>query len=182
MTVIKDTCGQSFSFEINGQDPNFLGYGDMHDPAFDSYVRSARLERYLRQPESLCEHELFVYPSVTLQASYTSSKPVVYTVIVAMSFLLTFAMFVVYDVLVSRRQKKTMANALRTNAIVASLFPENVRDRLMEEAAAQVDRNARAKKNPDGLKSFLNENEIDSKINADDDDFFETKPIADLVS
>lgn len=40
---------------------------------------------------------------------------------------------VMYDCLVQRRQHTIMEQATRSNAIVSSLFPSNVRDRLMEE-------------------------------------------------
>jgi hypothetical protein len=46
---------------------------------------------------------------------------------------LTTMVFVVYDCLVERRQTTVMTTATRSNAIVDSLFPANVRDRLMAE-------------------------------------------------
>jgi class 3 adenylate cyclase len=74
-----------------------------------------------------------------------------------------------------------MATALRTNAIVSSLFPSNVRDRILKDAEEQVEREMNnaskfvAAKHR--LKSFLEDEPEDSRKNAD---VFSTKPIADL--
>jgi hypothetical protein len=45
--------------------------------------------------------------------------------------LLTSIVFVLYDCLVQKRQKKVMTSAQQSNAIVSSLFPAQVLDRLM---------------------------------------------------
>jgi hypothetical protein len=51
-----------------------------------------------------------------------------------MAFVLTAILLFVYDKLVTRRQDKTMDSALKTSALVVSLFPENVLDRVLEDA------------------------------------------------
>jgi hypothetical protein len=38
--VVKDTCGNAFTYELNGLVSTFLGEGDLHDPNFDKYERS----------------------------------------------------------------------------------------------------------------------------------------------
>ena len=38
--VVKNKCGQTFTYLIEGQKSTFLGNGDLHDPEFDDYVRS----------------------------------------------------------------------------------------------------------------------------------------------
>jgi hypothetical protein len=40
-----------------------------------------------------------------------------------------------YDWYVERRQRIVLTSALKSNAVVASMFPKNVRDRLLENAA-----------------------------------------------
>ena len=45
--------------------------------------------------------------------------------------------FSIYDCAVQRRQAKVMATATRTRAIVSSIFPKNVQDRLLQEAEEQ---------------------------------------------
>jgi hypothetical protein len=92
-----------------------------------------------------------------------------------MVFVFTAIMFILYDRLVERRQHIVLNKAATSTAIVSSLFPKNVRDRLM-----QVDNN---QENPDKtgdfmaphhrLKSFLT-----NKANSEND--LGQKPIADL--
>jgi hypothetical protein len=46
------------------------------------------------------------------------------------SCFFTSLVFLLYDRLVERRQKKVMSTAVQSSAIVSSLFPSQVRDRL----------------------------------------------------
>lgn len=93
---------------------------------------------------------------------------------------------------VQRRQKKVMNTAKRTNAIVKSLFPANVRDRMMKDAEEQLDQKLAAKKKgvktlgaapKNQLKSFLsddNKNKDGKGVDHDGNITFDSKPIADL--
>jgi hypothetical protein len=89
--------------------------------------------------------------------------------------------FILYDWLVQRRQDKVAATARRTAAIVASLFPSTVRDRILKEAEEKVEQDGKNKTQRGSfyyapkaqLKTFLHEEADGSKS-------FDTKPIADL--
>jgi class 3 adenylate cyclase len=50
----------------------------------------------------------------------------------------TSIVFLVYDTVIEKRQRKVMQTATRSSAIVSSLFPSNVRTRLYEESAPTV--------------------------------------------
>ena len=78
-----------------------------------------------------------MYPSRETEEPYRSSDPVLLTGIVASAFLFTTLLFIAYDHLVEHRQKVVMNRAARSSAIVSSLFPENVRNRMYEEAENQ---------------------------------------------
>ena len=82
-----------------------------------------------------------VYPSATFQAAYATNRPAIYTSVLVIAFGMTAVLLFVYDWLVTRRQDKTMASALRTDRLVASLFPEAVRDRLMNRNGDAVGSN-----------------------------------------
>jgi class 3 adenylate cyclase len=130
--VIIDTCGSAVSYSLNGiNDHAFLGEADFHDPKFEAYRRDIRIEQ---TQTAGCLHDLHIFPTQEFKNSYKTKKPIVYTSIVAMSFVITAVVLILYELMVSRRQKATLSSAIRTNAIVASLFPANVRDRLMDEA------------------------------------------------
>ena len=133
IVVIKDTCGQDVTFEINGPKARFLGFEDLHDPAFEHKVRTSDLEQNEEVVDGLCQHTMFVYPSSSFRASYNTIKPFIYTVIVVIAFAVTSVLTLTYDITVSRRQEKTMKAALRSNAVLSSLFPEAVRDRVLKD-------------------------------------------------
>ena len=76
-----------------------------------------------------------VYPSKSLRKDYSNNKDIIYTAVVIISFLFTFAIFSIYDCFVGARQRKTMETALRTTRIISNLFPAAVRARLLEDAA-----------------------------------------------
>jgi uncharacterized protein YabE (DUF348 family) len=67
-----------------------------------------------------------------MENDYRTSDPTVFTVSVVLIFAFTSAVFLVYDQLVEKRQKTVMSTAVHTSAIVSSLFPSTVRDRLFE--------------------------------------------------
>jgi hypothetical protein len=56
---------------------------------------------------------------------YVFCIPVIFTSIV----------FLVYDAVIEKRQRKVMLSATRSSAIISSLFPSKVRNRLYEETA-----------------------------------------------
>jgi hypothetical protein len=135
IAVISDSCGsRDLTYELNGPISTFLGYEDLHDHRFDKYMHSVLLESYETIVEGMCVHELKVYPSAAFRATYDTNKPAVYTSVIAVAFIVTAALLLIYDRMISRRQEKTMNSAIRTSNLVSSMFPENVRDRLMEDA------------------------------------------------
>jgi hypothetical protein len=205
--VVRNICGQNFTYRIEGQDSIFLGRGDRHDPEFDEYERSADFtgfdnvefrvgadgdehadeehvddehvndeHRYAEEidhadhgdaeeidhtehgdaeldgdaehsgvEESVlghamvgsCDYTLHIYPTQELKSLYESNKPLIYTAAVILVFTFTSLVFVMYDCLVEKRQKKVMTSAKQTGAIVASLFPKVVRDRMFAEGTTQ---------------------------------------------
>lgn len=77
------------------------------------------------------------------------------------------------DFLVERRQRVVLHKATQSTAIVSSLFPKNVRDRLINGAGTgSVTRDSFSLGNKSRLKGFLDGNSDDEKE--------EEAPIADL--
>jgi len=173
LIVVNGNCGGQFTFELDGPTPVYLGKGDHHDPIFDAYKRSIMVEDYPQGiVEGMCYHEIDVYPSVTFHDSYRTSKPLVYTCTIVIAFLGTAVLFFFYDRLVTRHQQNASADAERTNAIVSSLFPANVRDRLYQD-----DNDEEGGKKGHG--TFMNESGQKNKL-TDEENPFSSKPIADL--
>jgi hypothetical protein len=150
----------------------------LHEAKFDIFeARSERLEEgtvadgtksALPFHEGECFHTISIYPSTEFLDTYKSSTPVIITFAVAVIFAFAVAMFVVYDRLVERRQKLVLQKAVQSTAIVSSLFPKNVRDRLMQTQATDSDTDESKAR----LMSFMG--------GANERGFDSNKPIADL--
>ena len=137
--VVWNSCDQGVTYELNGPVATFLGAGDLHDPAYESMVVSETFDplgifsKQTGSESSGCSYELRVYPSRAYELQYESSQPAIYTTIGVLVFVFTTIVFLIYDCFVRRRQQKMVITAKRSNAIVNSLFPANVRDRLLEK-------------------------------------------------
>jgi len=164
VVVLRNTCNQTFTFQINGRAVASLGEGDMHDEKYDflrqdvSFTASIN-EAYgsgscLGAPmdEQGCQYSLSVYASKELEDAYVSIMPIVYTIGTILIFLLTSALFIMYDRLVERRQRMILEEAEKSGAIVSSLFPKAFRDRLMEAQEVEHGKPSAKKR----LNTFMN--------------------------
>jgi hypothetical protein len=81
----------------------FVGTGQLHAASFNSQRRTINFARNYFDPEATsqvdghCQIFLDVYPSDEFVASYTDSIPIIFTVIVAMLFLIMAVIFAVYN-------------------------------------------------------------------------------------
>lgn len=146
LVIVKGTCGemeQYMSYLVSGKGANFLGDSDLHNPIFHRLRRDFVMDDYLAHNDNansryqddanFCRYTASIYPTVDYADQYFTDFPMVYGVLVITCFLITTICFAVYDFMVQRRQRKLLAQATKTNALVSSLFPSNVRDRLLEE-------------------------------------------------
>ena len=94
-------------------------------------------------------------------------------------FVFTIITFVAYDRVVQQRQNTVMAVAERSGAILSSLFPKAVKDRLMDEAAMIQPSTGTSR-----LRSFLSGGHGEEDNRTGDQDFvvYNSKPIADLFA
>lgn len=119
-----------------------------------------------------CPYSIRVFPSQVFYDQYNSRTPTSVTIAVAMVFVFTTFMFFLYDRLVERRQEIIMKKAVQSSTILASLFPKNIRDRLMADVEKKQKKGDFMAPNH-RLKSFLTGNESDQ-------DEMGQHPIADL--
>ena len=93
---------------------------------------------------------------------------------VFLAFLVTVSMFIAYDCIVERRNRKARVDEARTRAIVNSLFPKNVRDRIYAEAERKAQEEDGVKKRNSvfpkqhqkaRLKNYLNDDAGDRNKN-----------------
>jgi len=139
IVTLHNECEQSFSFEISGEEVIYLGAGDYHEQDYDKYgkefVLMADMSVFTEVPvaSTYCTHTATVYPSSLMREQFTTTSPMMYSVGTGVIFLFMVFIFVFYDYLVQRRQKYLADKATKTTAIVSSLFPKIVRDRLLED-------------------------------------------------
>lgn len=138
---------QTFSYRIDGDSAQFLGYEDFHEDKFDSYKKSASMAKTLqeiRSPETQAftavdvnenfgNYDIYIYPSQDTEDVFVNDEPIYYTVTIVCIFLFTSLVFVAYDCIVARRQRILMERALASGAIVSSLFPSQVRKQMYAE-------------------------------------------------
>lgn len=161
--VLENTCDNFYTYGLNGPEAVFIGSGDLHEEEFDDLKLRDGLSLTLEQLQqgefsvanggSSCDYILNVYPSSEFRSSYDSSDPVVYTVVVVMIFVFTSTIFVLYDILVQRRQETVMSSALETEAIVSSMFPAQFREKMLENDRKSGRTGANQTK--DQLRNFL---------------------------
>jgi hypothetical protein len=182
--VVDDSCGKAYTYDLHWLEGHVRGEGDLHDGKYDHVKVSASFasgtgsvvnEALVEQGH--CHYVMDMYPSDEFLSSYETNTPVIYALAVAMIFIFTLAIFAIYDWNVSRRQAMVMNKAIKTQAIVSSLFPKSVQDRIMQEVEEEVANENNRGTRKDQLKSFLREGN-------DSNDMAKTlgtsKPIADL--
>ena len=137
--VLENTCNDTATWEIEGKEARYVGSGDLHDTAYDSYKLSADFNTYgnveAARKAGACIYTVNVYPSQEFEDDYKSSSPISLTVVVGAVFLSMVTAFLAYDLFQRKRNTKVVANAAKSNALVSSLFPSNIRDRLLDQPA-----------------------------------------------
>lgn len=180
--IVHGTCDGDFSYKIDGHEASFVAASDAHDTRYNEVERIFQFAEFARydgnQPDMGCNYTLSVFPTQEFENGYHSNKPALYAAGVVLIFFITASVFALYDYTVRVRQRKLHAKAKRTNQIVASMFPKEFQNRIMEEAAEQanekhVNKNKR-------LRDVLADAEANDVEGAEK--FTNSKPIADLYT
>lgn len=175
--------GQNYTFAVDpfSNTLQFVGDQDLHDQKrddiavsstfeeFEYYITSVRPESdpdpNFRENSDFCRYRFHAFSTAEFEQVYITGRPSLYATISAVIFVFTAVVFILYDVLVRRRQTKIMHSAKQTNDIVSSLFPVNVRDRVLARGAENISsfRHTKGK-----LADFMNSgNVLDSEPIAD---------------
>jgi hypothetical protein len=181
VVVLRNSCGQEYTYELTADQPIFRGEGNVQDSKYAGSKRPISVANNYVDPERAqtvlghCQFFLDAYSSAAFEEDYQSALPVIFTLIIALLFIIMAAIFVVYDRLVQSRNDKVVGAAARSNAIVSSLFPSNVRARLLAEQEEEANQKTSKIQT---LRGFLT-----GEVKQDDElenHVFKTKPIADL--
>jgi len=189
--VIENSCNQTFTYTMSGSEPNYLGSGDFHESIYEDSKMTFRfsdigIDSGLELSSSGCQYTIHTYPSSKMFADFEETQPIPSAIagVAVIIFIFTSILFFGYDFLVERRQRKVYSSAMKNNAIVSSLFPKNVRDRLYQETThPKPFQPAKSR-----MKSFISDgNNLDHTNNSSANDANTAEdqadaPIADLFS
>ncbi|KAG7355294.1 adenylate and guanylate cyclase catalytic domain containing protein [Nitzschia inconspicua] len=149
LVVFESDCVQDFTYEVNGPNVVYLGAGTFHDAKYDHMTQGSLVSdlkffatqdsTYTGLPlvDTFCPLSVSVHASSKMEAAYTSNTPWIFALVTAFVFLLTVVAFSLYNYVVEKRQQIVLKSAVTTNAIVSSLFPEGIKQQLMETQAKE---------------------------------------------
>lgn len=165
VAILKNSCGQMATFEIQGPHAEFIGDGDLHDAAFDDMVQTVDFGSFFKgngdgqiDNGEQCFYSLALYPSKEFQDAYASDNTTKFLILLSLVFAFLGIVFFVFVWFVQRRQQHMMGIATRTTAIVSQLFPEEVRERILAQAAAQAQRDLKGNKDGEEMdQTFANQ-------------------------
>lgn len=181
--VFENPCNPTFTYQINGPSVVYLGTGDHHDSEYDHLEHSSALHdlrkfaikesSYSGIPiaDNVCPYTIRVFPSDTMKNHFVTDTPILLSVSAGALLLIFALIFFIYDKWVQRRQDIVTNDAAKSAAIVSSMFPKEIQQRMMEEQET-ANQNAFMSRNK-RLKTFLNDGTEDSLGMA-------ARPIADL--
>ena len=187
IVVLENTCDQQYTYQIDGPSVSYVGPGDMHDSKYDHLMLESTEGSFLQLDNEIrgdvdgsCLYNIRVYPSADLESRYITNGPFLYTGVLAIIFIFTSGVFMFYDCLVERRQRVVMDTAVASSAIVHSLFPKVVRDRLYNKEG-DTTKNASTKNSPTKETKEM-KLEQDTSSSGNDGGIEGTRPIADLFN
>jgi hypothetical protein len=108
--VLHNTLGEDVTYRIDGEVATLLGPGDLHDPKYDSMGITRDVAESVTEhasPESrsytsveldsgYTSYMLSVYPSQAMEDQFVTSDPIIYSVVVALVFVFTSLVFLLY--------------------------------------------------------------------------------------
>ena len=117
---------------------------------------------------------------------FLTSRPDIYRGIVLLALFVVGGVFIAFDAFVERHQKKVLNEAKRSDAIVRSLFPAAVADRLYEDARKKEIEKQKDWKGPlfetpkSRVKKFMRVPDMHTQSSYDSENPMASEPIADL--
>jgi len=197
VVVITNSLEESVTYEMSSDSVRFIGYGDRHDTQFDNRVNTTTdrinvgmgtIAAKNDEDKNAISYHILVYPSSTFADLYCTNQPIYFGVSIFFAFVIFAVIFFGYTRMIERRQRIIMEEATASSAIVSSLFPKTVRDRLVEASATQT----KQKNGPsiNAIKNGGNGNDdnnntseplsfMDAKLKPTDNSGNNSRPIAD---
>jgi hypothetical protein len=171
--ILSNACDDSYSYLIQNGSIQYLGHGiKQHDANCESFVRRASYESMhdtltdgspngLNISNVYCPISIQIYPSKGYYEQHHTNKPIAATIAVAVSFVFTVLIFLCYDRKVEERRKILHQKAVQSTMVVDSLFPKNVREKLLLQ---QQNAGCMPLDSHGSMRGFLEEQELDKNI------------------
>ena len=191
--VLHNTCGQTFTAELHdngsGNETTMsFRLGDEHETVYEHMMETIPVVSFMATHYNstvgyqACAYELRVYPTQQMRDDFKSNAAVIATTVVGVSFVLVLIIFFFLERRFQKKKQQIIKSVEKSNAIIASLFPSNVRDRLFgaggggDDNASKSSRRTTTSRRSFGfrLRTYLTEGE-DA-----DDNGSQSNPIADL--
>jgi hypothetical protein len=104
LCVVKNTCGDSFSYTINGANATYVGMGDIHEKKFDDYSLSSMIGLKdnstagieTAKAAGVCIYTLTIYPTGEFRQTFNTHAEL-YTVVVGIVMFVMVGAFFAYD-------------------------------------------------------------------------------------
>lgn len=153
----------------------YQGPGDKHQPDFTNTEFAFPIALYDNDELILeaghCAYSLSLYFSSDFSSTTKNHLKTISPIVMTTIFVVMAAIFCIYDRFVYRRNAKIVDTAARSNEILSSMFPSQVRDRLYAETERRKTVDSKS-------KSSLDDKIGDAETT--DAEFYKSKPIADL--
>jgi hypothetical protein len=132
------------TFLVYGDRAEFVGVGDHHDEEFDTLMRSKTFT--VGKDGTVIIFE--VYPSNDYLELFTTNLPVNSTIVVVTVMVFTMLVFIIYDAILTRHEEFLAETANTNSTVVKQLFPQFVREKLVERAKTQAQNETKQSKRP----------------------------------
>jgi hypothetical protein len=182
--VVEDTCDSRFSYVVKGP---VAEYHSEVKPVDDDYIEFAETSEFatfarfkgeITSPYvKHCSYTLTTYPTREFKKQFETMRPIVYPFLLSGVFVFTAVIFALYDLTVQRRQETVMASATKTGALVSSLFPKEVQERMLRDEK-QDEEGFHLMPMKNQIKGFLNDSDAATTRGAQPK--HSSPPIADL--
>ena len=128
IAVLENSCGQQFTYSVVGDEAQYAGPGDLHNPKFGNLEVTTGFGAFLgdnanAEEEGMCVYTVRVFPSQEFEDSFLTNRPIYFTMTVLATFVFTSIVFLLYDWIVEKRQKITLQKAVQSTEVVNALFP-----------------------------------------------------------
>jgi hypothetical protein len=119
------------TYRLDGYDLDTTTLGDTHNPNMEGFRQRSTV--ILTGGTSMY---FVTYPTRSWQEKYYTNIPVGSSLVVVGTILVVSLIFIIYDVLVSRRERMLEDMAAASSGVVRQLFPNFVREKLLKKATS----------------------------------------------